>query len=252
MKTTVEELVRHIAAAVGDELRSVILHGSLATGDFLPGRSDIDLLVVVATGVSDDQASALEQLVRDADLGDASGIDLHVVTAAVAADPVREPPVELHVGRYASGVEVARRVTGDPDLPVELAMARAGGRMLLAAPPTGQERPRTDVIGEVPARWILDRGRHWLTVWQGLTDDDEHAAHMVLTACRIWRFAIEGVHCGKLDAARWAEGRDPGMAVIGAAVHRYTTGEREPVGPAAVAQLLDRVLAETAAARSAE
>ncbi len=74
---------------------------------------------------------------------------------------------------------------------------------------------------------------------------------MVLTACRIWRFAVEGVHCGKLDAARWAEGRDPGMVAIGAAIHRYTTGKREPVRPAAIAQLLGRVLAETAA-RSTE
>ena len=130
----------------------------------MPGRSDIDLFVAVGTGITDDQAGALERLVRGADLGSAAGVDLHVVTAAVAADPVREPPVELHVGRYASGVEVARRVAGDPDLPVELAMARASGRTLLATPSADEQPPHTDMIGEVPARWILDRGRHWLTV----------------------------------------------------------------------------------------
>jgi hypothetical protein len=232
------EFARQIAQVVPDDLVAVILHGSLATGDFLAGRSDIDLLAIVGTAVTEEQAGALERLVLDADLGDAAGMDLHVVTAAVAADPGQVPPVALYVGRHASGVEVDRDVAADPDLPVELAMARAGGRSLLGAAPA-------EVIGKVPAEWVLDRGRHWLTVWQGLTDDDEHAAHMVLTACRIWRFAATGVHCGKGDAARWAAGRDPSMVVIGAALQRYTTGKREPVEPAAIGRLLDRVLRDT-------
>ncbi|GAA3196676.1 aminoglycoside adenylyltransferase domain-containing protein [Dactylosporangium siamense] len=227
-----------IAAAVPDGLVAVILHGSLATGDFLAGRSDVDLLAVVATAVTDGQAGALERFVMGADLGDAAGMDLHVVTAAVAAHPGQAPPVELYVGRHPSGVEVDRDVAADPDLPVELAMARAGGRSLLGAAPV-------EVIGEIPAGWVLDRGRHWLTVWQGLTDDDEHAAHMVLTACRIWRFAATGVHCGKGDAARWAAARDPSMEVIGAALRRYTTGKRESIQPAAIGGLLDRVLRDT-------
>jgi len=31
----------------------VILHGSLATSDFLPGRSNIDLLVIIDGGLRD-------------------------------------------------------------------------------------------------------------------------------------------------------------------------------------------------------
>jgi predicted nucleotidyltransferase len=31
---------------VGDTVAAVILHGSLTLGDFLPGRSDVDLLAV--------------------------------------------------------------------------------------------------------------------------------------------------------------------------------------------------------------
>jgi hypothetical protein len=37
------------------------------------------------------------------------------------------------------------------------------------------------------------------------------------------------------------------MAAVGAAIRRYTTGDRETVEPAAIAQLLHRVLTETAA-----
>jgi hypothetical protein len=233
------QLADQIATVSGGNLRAVILHGSAATGDFLPGRSDLDLLTVLDTALTDEPAAALERLVRGADIGDAAGIDLHVVTAAVAAAPARTPLVELHVGRYASGVEVTHRAV-DADLPVELAMARAGGRALHGPAPR-------DVIGEVPAAWVRERGRHWLTTWQGLTDDDEHAAHMVLTACRIWRFAVEAAHCGKVDAANWAAGRDPRLATnIAAASHRYTTGKRERIEPSAIREVLDRVLDETA------
>ncbi|MET7418798.1 aminoglycoside adenylyltransferase domain-containing protein [Dactylosporangium sp. NPDC005555] len=95
---------------------------------------------------------------------------------------------------------------------------------------------------------MRDRGRHWLTTWQGLTDDDEHAAHMVLTACRMWRFAAEGVHCGKVDAATWALGRDPSLAAVGPAVRRYTTGGHDRIEPAAIGHLLATVLRKTAEA----
>jgi hypothetical protein len=237
MTTTARWLAYQVAEIVQGDLRSVIVHGSIATGDFLPGRSDIDLLVIVDAGLTGGQHDALERLVRGAELGDATGVDLHVVTAAVAAAPSRTPPLDLFVGRHASGVEVTR--TGDADLPVELAMARSGGLALHGPPPK-------EVIGEIPAAWVLDRGRHWLTTWQRLTDDDEHAAHMVLTACRIWRFAAEGRHCGKVDAAIWAAAWDPGLVAIGAALHRYTTGQRGRIEPSAIGRVLDRVLREMA------
>jgi hypothetical protein len=235
--TAAQRLADQVAAIVRGDLRAVILHGSLTTGSFLPGRSDIDLLTVVEVGGAPGQHDALERLVRGADLGDATGVDLHVVTAATAAAPRRTPPLELYVGRHPSGVEVT--TAADADLPVELAMARATGRALHGAPPQ-------DVIGEIPAAWVRDRGRHWLKTWQGLTDDDEHAAHMVLTACRIWRFAAERRHCSKTDAAIWAAARDPSLTAIGTALYRYTTGNRERIEPSAIARVLDRVLRETA------
>jgi hypothetical protein len=40
-------LARAGAAALGETAAGVILHGSLTLGDYLPGRSDVDLLAVV-------------------------------------------------------------------------------------------------------------------------------------------------------------------------------------------------------------
>ncbi|MEU4693989.1 nucleotidyltransferase domain-containing protein [Actinoplanes sp. NPDC023714] len=113
-----------IASVLGASARSVILHGSLATGRFRPGRSDVDLLAIVDGGVTDAQAAALRELLSDP-------IDLHVVTSAVAGRPSRAPAVELYLGHG----EFSRDVPADPDLPTELSEARARGRVLHGAPP---------------------------------------------------------------------------------------------------------------------
>jgi hypothetical protein len=110
----------------------------------------------------------------------------------------------LERGLVDAGVE--RRVAASPDLATELSMALSGGRALKGAPPD-------EVIAAIPAQWIIDRGRQWLTTWRSLTDDAEHAAFMVLTACRIWRFALDNMHSSKLRAAQWALDRDQSFRV---------------------------------------
>ncbi|MET7398712.1 nucleotidyltransferase domain-containing protein, partial [Dactylosporangium sp. NPDC005572] len=42
-----DRLAHAVAGLIEAPVLTVILHGSLATGDFLPGRSDLDLLVVI-------------------------------------------------------------------------------------------------------------------------------------------------------------------------------------------------------------
>jgi hypothetical protein len=224
-----------LAAGI-DGARSVILYGSLTAGGFRPGRSDLDLLVVVDDGLTDAQAAALQDLVRHADPGAAAGIDLQVVTAAVAAAPTPAPALELHIGRYGDApLEVERRVPEYPDLLAELSMARADGRALRGAAPH-------QVLGPVPPDWVVERGRYWLRTWQSRTGDAEHAAFMVLTACRMWRFAVEGGHSPKLEAARWALDRRPSLVAIRQAIQQYEHDPAAPVDEPGIAELLAAVL----------
>jgi predicted nucleotidyltransferase len=225
----VERLADACAGAVGDAMVSVLLHGSLTTGGFRDGDSDIDLLMVVDHPLRPDQAEALIAVVRDADLAPADGIDLHVVAADVAAFPPREPLLSLFIGQYHGAPPEVSRDTVEPDLVTELAMARLG-RAVRGAPPDV-------VIGEIPAEWIRDRGRHWIDVWAGETDDDEDPAYMVLTACRIWYHAVTGRFCAKHDAGAWALQRDSSLSAIAPALRRLhgeATAVIEPAGIAAV------------------
>ncbi|MFE3442826.1 aminoglycoside adenylyltransferase domain-containing protein [Nocardia sp. NPDC059180] len=240
-RSAAEELARLCAQILGPATRAVILHGSLATGDFRPQRSDIDLLLISDTELTGEQCAALETTVRQAEIAAASGVDLHVVLADVARTPTPTPPAEFHVGRYdgsSLGVEVQPPVAADPDLPAELSMARQDGQALIGQSPI-------EVIGHVPPEWIRDRGRYWLHTWRTLTDDTESAALMVLTACRSWYFAETGRHIGKAAAARWALDRDPSLTAVQQALHQYLDAPDAAIDPDGIARVLDTVLRET-------
>jgi Nucleotidyltransferase domain len=98
-------LARSCADALRETVAGVILHGSLTLGDYLPGRSDVDLLVVV----------------------DPPGrVDLRVVTRQVAGAPTPAPPMEAYIEiTPTSGSElyVERRHPGERDLVVEFSIS---------------------------------------------------------------------------------------------------------------------------------
>src|SRR5262245_10855366 len=160
-----ELLAGRCAQALGDRVVAVFLHGSLTLGDFRPGRSDIDLLVVVGSSLSDEEIGALRAAVEP--LGDeAPGrVDLRLVIGPVAASPspalARELYLALRPGRPAA---VETRVADEPDLIVELSVVRAHGRSLIGPEPGV-------AIGPVPDAWVVAVGDRYLAAWERLTDD---------------------------------------------------------------------------------
>ena len=122
-----------------------------------------------------------------------------------------------------------------PDLWPELSMARADGRALDGADPR-------EIIGDVPPELVRDRGVHWLTVWLDLTDDQKNAPHMMLTACRIWRFAVEGAHGSKSSAARWALRQDGSLVAVEQALAERTGAPTATFDPDEVRRVLETVL----------
>jgi Aminoglycoside adenylyltransferase, C-terminal domain/Nucleotidyltransferase domain len=219
----------------------VILHGSLTLGDYVPGRSDVDLLVVVDEPASDAQLTALTKAMASHRAEAPGPVDLRLVTWQVAASPTPAPPMEAYLRLTAgSGVrlEEARRHPGERDLAVELSVCRAHGRSLLGAAPA-------ELIGEVPDRWVVAAGDAQLADWQAIGDDPRYAELTVLTACRVWRFAQEGRHASKAAAAGWALRRDPTLGVVRDALRRHGDPAAR-IDPAQVARLLAVVRARLA------
>lgn len=112
------------------------------------------------------------------------------------------------------------------------------------------------MIGEFPDRWVLQVGAAQVARWQALTDDDRHAALMVLTACRIWRFAETRTHCPetrthcpKSAAGRWALRRDPMLRAVRTAL-RQRLGDPAPIEPTDIRHVLTIARAKVATTQS--
>lgn len=146
-----------------DPMVAAILHGSLVLDDFVPGRSDIDILVVVDSPLTGAELAAVKETGAARCVEGSRAIDLRVVTRSVAFRPTRRPEMELYVGCHKSGLEVERRRV-EPDLVVEFSGVRAHGQSLIGPEPRS-------VVGRVPERWIIEYGDQQLARWQRLTDD---------------------------------------------------------------------------------
>jgi hypothetical protein len=240
-----ETLTRACAGALGETVAAVILHGSLTLDDYIPGRSDVDLLIVVDDPLTDAQFAALTTAAARQQSQAPGRVDLRVVTRHVAASPTLAPPMELYIELApgsGSGLQVERRHSGEHDLVVEFSMCRAHGRSVLGAAPT-------ELIGEIPAEWVVQLGDAQLAAWEAIGDDSQHAVLTVLTACRVWRFAEEGRHCSKTAAGRWALRRDPTLGVVRDALWRRHGDPAARIDPAQVARLLAVVRARLAEGR---
>lgn len=227
-----ERLAAACAVLLGDPLVAVYLHGSLTLGGYRPGRIDVDVLVVVERPLEEGELAALRALVER--LGEDVAVDLRVVTREAAGRPARAPALELGVEvRRGRPLELRTHVA-EPDLVAELAVVRAFGRSLVGPAPEA-------VVGPVPDEWVIAYGDELLARWQRLTDDAEHAELMVLTACRIWRFAAEGVLCAKHDAGRWALACDGSLAAVRAALRQRQGEPGVDVDRDEIARLFARV-----------
>jgi predicted nucleotidyltransferase len=226
-----DRLASRCTDALGPTVLSVILHGSLTLGDFTPGRSDIDLLVIVEAPLREDQVAALRHAV-DAARDDAPRrVDLRVVARASTGSPTRAPAMEAALTvRPGTGLDVETGIT-EPNLVPEFSVARAHGRSLVGRPPE-------EVIAPVPEDLVIEVGDRQLALWQGLTDDAAHAELMVLSACRIWRFAVERVHCSKAAAGRWALERDHSLRAIEQALRQRTRNPAAAIDEEGTARLL--------------
>jgi predicted nucleotidyltransferase len=53
VKALIGKLISDLESILGENLIGVYLHGSLAMGGFVPGRSDVDVMIVVKNALSE-------------------------------------------------------------------------------------------------------------------------------------------------------------------------------------------------------
>jgi predicted nucleotidyltransferase len=164
--------------------------GSLATGDYVPGVSDLDLVAVVAGPVTPERRRMIAELHRDLDEGVAAGTDLGCQYVETTRPPDREVlhPTWTHgamVDRILSGitrVELVRAgyaVVGRP--PAEVLPSVSGDEVREAA--RAELRGYWARASRRPLMWLspviadlgltsMARGRHALETGQLLTKSE--------------------------------------------------------------------------------
>lgn len=153
----VGRLLDRFAAEIGQLLPLVGLwaHGSLALGDFVPGRSDLDLVALIDAPATSAQRLALqsghEALIRDEPL--AAGLHCTYLVRAEVDDPSRNHLTWAHQELYERPVS-----------PISRRELRQGGRCLLGVGPAAVIPPVTDAELADYVRTNL------LTYWYPLTD----------------------------------------------------------------------------------
>jgi hypothetical protein len=196
-----------LTRVLGPVLVGVVVHGSAVLGGWTAERSDVDVLGVVARPIGQRAKRVIAARLHHPSLAcpAAAGLELSLVTAAVAGDPPRRPPFELHVNTGpAARTHLGGAGAVDPDLLLHFAVSRRSGLAVAGPDPV-------EVFAEPPRDWLLERAAAELR-WAG-----RHGsfAYRVLTACRAWRYLEDDVLGAKVDSGRWARLRlaDPSPAV---------------------------------------
>lgn len=191
---------------LGDALTGVYLHGSACLGAFRPGRSDLDLLIVVERPLS---AAERFQLM-------CAFLSLHRQPAPVEASILlrgdlaawRHPaPYQFHFSehwrkRYEAveawedyGFWDFKEERLDPDLACHLELARERGIALYGPPPQA-------VLPPVPGRHVADSLRN--DAQDCIKAECGYEATAALTLARVWSYSELDAFLSKAEAAKWA------------------------------------------------
>jgi predicted nucleotidyltransferase len=214
-----------IAAVTGSSLVGLYLFGSLATGDFDAGVSDIDLLAVLTGGPSGRLVPDLRSM--HADLAHANPawedrIEVVYISAQGLAD-CRTCTTTIAV--ISSG-EPFRVVQAGPDWILNWYPARADGVRVLGP-------PIDSLIPPIPSAEYIDQVRRSLAGFSKRIPDDASPgwqAYAILTMCRGLCAIRTGERLSKRAAAAWARRELPHRAdLIGRALG-WRRRQRDPDG----------------------
>lgn len=219
MDDEVNAYARAVTAAAQDVEGVVLvgsyLHGSAVLGGFVPGRSDIDLLLVLEGPTAQPVAQTLGEVLISVASCPGAGLEASVVAQAAAKVPAPPWPFVVHATSTPGDrkVVVGEYHGGDPDLALHYAVVHQYGWAVHGP-------PAAELVGLVQREVILDALRDELR-WSL-----EHApmAYAVLNAARALRYAVESTLCSKLDGGEWAIDHGEPADIIEPALDRQRTG----------------------------
>lgn len=222
-------LLSDVQSVLGDYFVGMYIHGSLASGDFAPQRSDIDFIVVTADELPDEMLPALEAM--------HARITASGLTWATKLEGSYIPKRALRRYDPAHAMHPALRVDGSFDIDghgsdwvIQRHAIREQG-IVVAGPALHT------LIDPVPPNDVRRAALATLEEWWAPQLDDpfrlrsrEYQAYAILTMCRALYTLQHGTVATKTVAARWAQEAlgEPWTALIEPAL-RWPNGAQPDV-----------------------
>ena len=205
-------LAAELVAVLGDDLLSLALHGSWALGDFAPGRSDLDVLAVMATDPTAATLADLEDLHArlDTEFPEWNGhvevdyVSAEAVEAVVQGVDQSHPMIRISPGEPLHEVEASRHYVLNWAAALQADQPIAG-----AAPSTVLPAIDRRLIQQV----VLQHVRAW-PEWVHDMQATGVKAYAVLTLCRAAETMATGRQVSKLAAANAGRSRFPEWSAL--------------------------------------
>ncbi|PYX74993.1 MAG: hypothetical protein DMG78_05245 [Acidobacteria bacterium] len=224
INTMLTEWAEGLKRLLGKAIVGLYLSGSLAYGDFVPGRSDIDLQAVVRNPLTGDQLRSVEQLHKEIERRCPEWAD-RMECSYVSLELMREltPPAKARPW-WGFGTFYAEAPAGNEWIINHYLLSKYG--IALEGPDFNDLIPPIDIhaVRQASAR---DLFQEWVpkiddTAW---LSNSHYQSYLVLNLCRILHTVIHGQPGSKKIAGQWVKATYPQWKVLIEEAERWAYGD---------------------------
>jgi len=206
--TMLAEWVEGLRRLLGKNIVGLYLSGSLACGDFVPERSDIDLQAVVRSPLTQDELRSVEQLHREIERRCpqwANRIECSYVPVQLMLE--LRPPATPRPW-WGFGTLYAEAPAGNEWIINHYLLSRLG--IALEGPAFNELIPPID-IHDVRQASARDLFQEWVPKIDNAAwlSNSHYQSYLVLNLCRILHTVIQGEPRSKKVAGQWAKAAYP-------------------------------------------
>ena len=202
LENLLENFVKQSQNILEDNLVGIYLHGSAVMGCFNEKKSDIDLLIVVGTALSNETKHRYMDMAVELNAhAPKKGIEFSIVRKNVCSPFVYPTPFELHFSIahlqwYQTNPSdyIARMKGTDKDLAAHFTILSHRGKCLC-----GKEIK--DVFGPVREEFYFD------SIWYDIENAEEeilaNPTYIILNLCRVLAYKTNGLILSKQEGGNW-------------------------------------------------
>lgn len=198
-----DEIVDKSKIIFKENLTGIYLHGSLAMGCFNPDKSDIDLIIVIRSNITDIQKlQFMNHIVELNKMAPGKGIELSIVQEEYCRNFLYPTPFELHFSNahlqwfIDNPTDYIHKMNGtDKDLAAHFKIIKKYGVVL-------QGEAINDIFADVPGKDYIDS--IWGDVEGAKEDILEDPVYVILNLCRVAAFLKNDLILSKKQGGEWA------------------------------------------------